>query len=389
VLAGAAYPEGIPIVPESDLDRLIAGEKVDLAVFSYSDVSHEHVMHVASRSMAAGASFCLLGPRDTYLKAEVPVVAICASRTGAGKSPVSRRVASLLSELGQRTVIVRHPMPYGDLVASRVQRFSTIEDLDKHNVTIEEREEYEPHLQAGRIVYAGVDYEAILRQAEQEADRIIWDGGNNDLPFYEPDLHIVVVDPHRADHTEHYHPGETNVRMADVIAINKVETAGPQALDAALASVRRLNPSARVIQLACPIRVENGISIKGKRVLVIEDGPTLTHGGMQFGAGWVAARQNEAAEIVDPRPYAVGSIKKVFADYPGTGAILPAMGYGSQQRDDLAETIRQTPADLVLIATPIDLRHVIEIDKPTLRVRYDVKDVGTPGLGDVVREWVG
>lgn len=389
VLAGATYPEGIPIVPESDLDRLIAGEKVDLAVFSYSDVSHEHVMHLASRSMAAGASFCLLGPRDTYLKAEVPVVAICASRTGAGKSPVSRRVASLLSELGQRTVIVRHPMPYGDLAASRVQRFSTIEDLDRHNVTIEEREEYEPHLQAGRIVYAGVDYEAILRQAEQEADRIIWDGGNNDLPFFEPDLHIVVVDPHRADHTEHYHPGETNVRMADVIAINKVETAGPQALDAALASVRKLNPSARVVQLACPIRVENGVSIKGKRVLVIEDGPTLTHGGMQFGAGWVAARQNEAAEIVDPRPYAVGSIKKVFADYPGTGAILPAMGYGSQQRDDLAETIRQTPADLVLIATPIDLRHVIEIDKPTLRVRYDVKDVGTPGLGDVVREWVG
>lgn len=387
-LAGDRYPDGIPILPESDLERLVREHSVDLVVFSYSDVSHEHVMHLGSRALAAGASFSLLGPRDTYLKAKVPVVAICASRTGAGKSPVSRRVATLLSELGEETVIVRHPMPYGDLATSRVQRFSTMDDLDEHNVTIEEREEYEPHLQAGRIVYAGVDYETILRRAEQEADRLIWDGGNNDLPFFQPDLHIVVVDPHRADHTERYHPGEANVRMADVIAINKVETAGPQALDAALESVRKLNPQARVVQLACPIRVENGTEIRGKRVLVIEDGPTLTHGGMQFGAGWVAARQHEAAEIVDPRPYAVGSIGKVYADYAETGAVLPAMGYGPGQREDLAETIRRTPADLVLIATPIDLRHIIEIEKPTLRVRYDVRDVGTPGLGDIVRGWV-
>jgi predicted GTPase len=297
-------------------------------------------------------------------------------------------VAQLLTDLGQKTVIVRHPMPYGDLAASKVQRFSSFDDLDAHDVTIEEREEYEPHIQAGRIVYAGVDYEAILRQAEKEADRIIWDGGNNDLPFYAPDLHIVVVDPHRADHTEKYHPGEANVRMADVVAINKVETAPPQALDAALESVRRLNPSARVIQLACPITMENSVTIKGKRVLVIEDGPTLTHGGMAFGAGWVAARQHEAGEIVDPRPYAVGSIKQVYRDYSETGAVLPAMGYGNEQRSDLAETIRQTPADVVLIATPIDLRRVIDIDKPTLRVRYDVRDVVRPGLEDAVREWV-
>ncbi|MDH3457853.1 MAG: cyclic 2,3-diphosphoglycerate synthase [Gemmatimonadota bacterium] len=383
-LSGDQYPDGIAIEAERDLPRIIREGKIDLAVFSYSDVSHEHVMHVASIAMAAGASFLLLGPRQTMLRAKVPVVAVCAARTGAGKSQTSRRVAGILREQGKRVVIVRHPMPYGNLVAQASQRFAVFEDLDKHGVTIEEREEYEPHLRAGSVVYAGVDYERILRQAEKEADVVIWDGGNNDLPFYTPDLWIVVVDSHRPDHAAKYHPGETNVRMADVVVINKIGTAGLENIELARETALALNPKAVVIEAASPIFVEDGSYIRGKKVLVIEDGPTLTHGEMAFGAGWVAARRYGAAEIIDPRPYAVGSITETFERYPTTGAILPAMGYGKAQTQELAETIRRVPADLVVVATPIDLRHLIEFDKPAVRVHYELQEIGHPTLADVL-----
>ena len=383
-LAGDQYPDGVPIEAERDLTRIIREGKVDLAVFSYSDVSHEHVMHVASTAMAAGANFLLLGPRQTMLRAKVPVVAVCAARTGAGKSQTSRRVAAILREQGKRVVVVRHPMPYGNLVAQAVQRFAVFEDLDKHGVTIEEREEYEPHLRAGSVTYAGVDYERILRQAEQEADVLIWDGGNNDLPFFAPDLWIVVVDPHRPDHAAKYHPGETNVRMADVVVINKIGTAGFEDVELARETALQLNPTAVVVEAASPIFVEDDSYIRGKKVLVIEDGPTLTHGEMAYGAGWVAARRHGAAEIVDPRPYAVGSIRETFERYPTTGAVLPAMGYGEAQTQELAETIQRVPADLVVVATPIDLRHLIEFDKPTVRVRYELQEIGQPTLADVL-----
>jgi predicted GTPase len=387
-LAGARYPQGIPIEAESALTRLIRDKKIDVAVFSYSDVSHDHVMHVGSQSMAAGANFLLLGPRQTMVKAKVPVVAVCAARTGAGKSQTSRRVAGILRSKGKRVVVVRHPMPYGDLARQAVQRFATFEDLDVHDVTIEEREEYEPHLSAGSIVYAGVDYERILRQAEQEADVVIWDGGNNDLPFYEPDLFIVVVDSHRPDHAARYHPGETNVRMADVVVINKIGTTSLENVETARRVTERLNPDALIVEAASPIFVQEGAYIRGKRVLVIEDGPTLTHGEMAYGAGWVAARRYGAAEIVDPRPYAVGSIRETFAKYPTTGAVLPAMGYGAAQMEELAETIRATPADLVLIATPIDLRGLIEFTTPALRVRYELQEIGEPNLDMIVGEFL-
>jgi predicted GTPase len=383
-LAGSRYGAGVPIVPESELESLIRERAVDLAVFSYSDVSHESLMHVASRAMAAGASFLLLGPRQTMLETHVPVIAVCAVRTGAGKSQTSRRIAAVLRDLGKRVVVVRHPMPYGDLAAQAVQRFAGFEDLDRHHVTIEEREEYEPHLRVGTVVYAGVDYERILRQAEQEADVVIWDGGNNDLPFYRPNLFVVVVDPHRPDHAVRYHPGETNVRRADVIVINKIGTADPDDVERARQIAAELNPKATVIDAASPIFVEDGASVRGKRVLVIEDGPTLTHGEMAYGAGWVAARRYGAREIVDPHPYAVGSIRDTFKRYPTTGAVLPAMGYGGRQIQELAATIRATPADLVLIATPIDLRHLLEIDKPSVRVRYELQEIGEPTLRDVV-----
>jgi len=375
-LAGSRYPNGIPIFAEADLERLIDEFAVDVAVFSYSDVSHEHVMHLASRALAAGADYLLLGPKHTALRSRVPVVAVCAARTGSGKSQTSRRVAGLLGNLGRRVVVVRHPMPYGDLAKQAVQRFATYDDLAAHDVTIEEREEYEPHLAAGRVVYAGVDYEAVLRRAEEEADVVIWDGGNNDLPFYAPDLHLVVVDPHRAGHAMLYHPGEANVRMADAIIINKVDTARPDQVALVWDTVTRLNPRARIIKAASPITLEDGERIRGKRVLVIEDGPTLTHGGMKFGAGWVAAEQHGAGEIVDPRPYAVGSIGDTFAEYPNTGAVLPAMGYSATQVRELAETIARVPADIVIIGTPIDLRKLIPIDKPALRVRYDLAEEG-------------
>ena len=383
-LAGANYPDGIPIEVEEDLERLIRDQKVDIAVFSYSDVSHEQVMHVGSRAMAAGADYMLLGARHTMVDSKVPVVAVCAARTGAGKSQTSRRVAELLREMGKRVVVVRHPMPYGDLTKQAVQRFADFEDLDKHEVTIEEREEYEPHLRAGSVVYAGVDYERILRQAEQEADVVIWDGGNNDMPFYTPDLLIVVVDPHRPDHAARYHPGEVNVRMADVVVINKVDTAGLDGIQTARRITTELNQDATIIEAASPIFVEDGDYIRGKRVLVIEDGPTLTHGEMSFGAGWVAARRYGAAEIVDPRAFAVGSIRDTFEKYPTTGAVLPAMGYGEKQTAELAETINKAPVDVVLIATPIDLRSLIEIDKPALRVRYELQEIGEPTLTEVL-----
>jgi len=383
-LAGARYPDGIPIEAEEELEQLIRDRAIDLAVFSYSDVSHERVMHVGSRAMAAGADFLLLGARHTMIESTVPVVAVCAARTGAGKSQTSRRVAALLRERGKRVVVVRHPMPYGDLAAQAVQRFETYEDLDKHDVTIEEREEYEPHLSAGSVVYAGVDYERILRQAEQEADVVIWDGGNNDMPFYVPDLFIVVVDPHRPDHAARYHPGEVNVRMADVIVINKVGTAGLENIETTRRVATELNGSAVIVEAASPIYVDDGAQIRDKRVLVIEDGPTLTHGEMAYGAGWVAARRYGAAEIVDPRPFAVGSIADTFEKYPTTGAVLPAMGYGEKQISELAQTIRSTTVDLVIVATPIDLRKLIKFDKPALRVRYELQEIGEPTLADLL-----
>jgi predicted GTPase len=387
-LAGKRYPNGIPIEPEDDLPKLVKDLNVDTAVFCYSDVSHEYVMHLGSTVMAAGANYLLLGPRQTMLKATVPVVAVCAARTGSGKSQTSRRVAAVLHDLGRRVVVVRHPMPYGDLVKQAVQRFESFEDLDKNDVTIEEREEYEPHLRAGRVVYAGVDYEPILREAEKEADIVIWDGGNNDLPFYQPDLHIVVVDPHRPDHAARYHPGETNVRMADVVVINKVGTALPEDVETAREIATDLNPDATIIDAASPIFVDDGERIRGKRVLVIEDGPTLTHGEMAYGAGWVAARRHGAAEIIDPRSFAVGSIRETFEAYPGTGPVLPAMGYGDEQTRELAETINNSNADLVLIATPIDLSGLIEIKKPALRVHYELQEIGEPTLRDVLERFV-
>jgi predicted GTPase len=384
-LAGARYADGIPILAEDDLERLIVELKADVVVFAYSDVSHEHVMHLGSRVLAAGADYLLLGPRHTMLRAKVPVVSICAARTGAGKSQTSRRVTAILTGWGKKVVVIRHPMPYGDLAEQAVQRFATYDDLAREDVTIEEREEYEPHLAAGRVLYAGVDYGRILAQAEQEADVIVWDGGNNDLPFYAPDLHIVVVDPHRATHSARFHPGEANVRMADVIVVNKVDTATPDDVRRTLETVQVLNPRARVIRAASPITVEGGDAIRGKKVLVVEDGPTLTHGGMSFGAGWVAAKRYGAAEIVDPRPYAVGSIAETFRKYPTTGAVLPAMGYGHEQVRELAETINRTPVDLVLVGTPIDLTRLIAMNKPALRVRYELAEQGEPTLEQVLQ----
>ncbi|MBC7260178.1 MAG: GTPase [Chloroflexi bacterium] len=387
-LAGPNYPKGIPIYPESELVNLIRDLRVNQVVFAYSDVSHEYVMHKASVALAAGADFRLMGAESTMLKASVPVVAVCAVRTGSGKSQTSRRVAGILRDMGKRVVAIRHPMPYGDLAKQACQRFATYADMDRHQCTIEEREEYEPHLDRGVIVYAGVDYERILREAEKEADVILWDGGNNDLPFYRPDLHIVVVDPHRAGHEVRYHPGETNLRMADVVVINKVDTADIANITTVRENVFQVNPRATVLEAASPIFVEAPEAIRGKRVLVIEDGPTLTHGEMAYGAGTVVARRLGAAELVDPRPYAVGSIVDTFRKYPNTGALLPAMGYGEKQVRELEETINNTPCDMVLIATPIDLRRVLTIKHPSQRVRYELQEIGQPTLKDIVEKWL-
>ncbi|MGZ3587278.1 MAG: cyclic 2,3-diphosphoglycerate synthase [Candidatus Limnocylindrales bacterium] len=378
-LAGSHYPLGIPIVGEAELDRLIHEFEVDTVVFAYSDVAHETVMHAASRALAAGADFTLLGPRRTMLPSQRPVVAIGAVRTGSGKSQTTRAVGSLLEAAGLKAVVVRHPMPYGDLVAQRVQRYETYADLDRYDTTIEEREEYEPHLDAGRIVYAGVDYAEILRHAETEADVILWDGGNNDFPFYRPDLFLVVADPLRPGHELRYHPGETNLRMADAVIINKIDSAEPAAVKQVEQTIHALNPHAAILTARSALALEGG-EIAGKRVVVVEDGPTLTHGGMTFGAGVVAARRFGAAELVDPRPYAVGSIKAVLDAYPALEPLVPAMGYGAQQTAELAATLDATPADIVLAATPIDLTRVMQLQKPVVRVRYELEQVGGTSL---------
>lgn len=384
-LAGKLYPKGIPIFPESDLIRLIKELAVDQVIFAYSDVPHEYVMHKASTVLAAGADFRLMGTRDTQIKSTKPVISVCAVRTGSGKSQTTRRVSLILRDMGYKVAAIRHPMPYGDLVKQKVQRFATYADLDKHECTIEEREEYEPHLDNGVIVYAGVDYEAILRQAEQEVDVILWDGGNNDFPFYVSDLQIVVADPHRPGHEKAYHPGETNVRAADVFVINKVDTANTEAVLKVRAALHEMNPNAIVIEGASPLFVDNPDAIRGKRVLVIEDGPTLTHGEMAYGAGWVAARRFGADEIVDPRPFAVGSIKATYEKYPSTGPILPAMGYGGAMVKDLEKTIEKADVDLVISATPIDLTRVLKVKKPMQRVRYELQEIGQPTLTDILK----
>ena len=386
-LAGDLYPDGIPIVAEDELEAVIAQHEVDEVVFSYSDVTHEHVMHVGSRALAAGASYRLLSPRETMLSSSKPAVAVCAVRTGSGKSQTTRYVAGLLRRAGRRVAVLRHPMPYGDLEKQAVQRFERYEDLEAADATIEEREEYEPHLREGNLVFAGIDYAAILAAAEQEADVILWDGGNNDTPFIKPNLHIVVVDPHRPGHELRYHPGETNLRMADVCIVNKVDSAPQAGVDSVLQSIRATNPLAHVIRAASPFTVEeNGLEIEGKRVLAVEDGPTLTHGEMTYGAAVLAAKQGGAGALVDPRPFAVGSIAKTFEDYPGIGPLLPAMGYGREQMEDLRETIELSDADLVLIGTPIDLRRLIELDKPALRVTYRLQELDEPGLAEILQE---
>ena len=386
-LAGKLYPKGIPIHAESELDALIAAHKVDDVHLAYSDLPHEYVMNKASQVQAAGANFVLLGPADTMIKSRKPVVSVCAVRTGSGKSQTSRRVAEILQKKGRKVAAIRHPMPYGDLVKQKVQRFADYADLDRHECTIEEREEYEPHIDKGIIVYAGVDYGAILRQAEKEADVILWDGGNNDFPFYKSDLEIVVADPHRAGHELSFYPGETNFRRAKVIVVNKMDTAKREDIDLVLANAKAVNPKAVIIRANSPTIVKDGGRITGKRVLVIEDGPTLTHGGMKYGAGIVAARKYGAAEIIDPRPFAVGSIKKTFEKYDHLDVVLPAMGYGDRQTRELAKTIEAIDCDLVVSATPIDITRVIKVSKPILRVGYELEEIGAPTLKDVLKKF--
>ena len=388
-LAGDLYPAGIPILPEAQLESLIKKEKIDQVIFAYSDVPHDYVMHKAALVNAAGADFRLMGTKETQIKSTKPVVGICAVRTGSGKSQTTRRVSMILREMGYTVAAIRHPMPYGDLVKQKVQRFADYSDLDKHECTIEEREEYEPHLDNGVIVYAGVDYEAILREAEKEVDIVLWDGGNNDFPFYVTDMLIVVADPHRAGHELRYYPGETNVRMADVFVINKVDTANADDVITVRDNLHDLNPDAVVIEGASPLFVDDPQAIRGKRVLVVEDGPTLTHGEMAYGAGFVAARRFGAGEIVDPRPYAVGSIKATYEKYPSTGKILPAMGYGDEMTHDLEETINAADVDLVISGTPIDLTRIIKINKPIQRVRYELQEIGEPTLKTLMQEKFG
>lgn len=386
VLAGPNYPEGIPIFDESELVELIKKYKIDEVVFAYSDVSHEYVMSKASTVMAAGADFRLMGPASTMLESNVPIVSVCAVRTGVGKSQTTRRVAQILKDMGKRVVIVRHPMPYGDLTQQICQRFATYEDLDINNCTIEEREEYEPHIAKGFVVYAGIDYLEILTRAEEEADVILWDGGNNDIPFFKPDLHITLVDPHRPGNELSYHPGETNLRMADVVVINKIETSQPENVEKVRKSVHYANPQAIIVEAASPIFVEDHQLIRDKRVLVIEDGPTLTHGNMAYGAGAIAAKKYGAAELIDPRPYAVGDILEVFKNYNQITNILPAMGYGKKQIQELQQTIENTNADVVIIGTPIDLRRVLSISSPSLRIRYELQEIGEPNLEQLIKE---
>jgi predicted GTPase len=385
-LAGEYYPQGIPIYPETELVSLIKKLDIEDVYFAYSDVRHTYVMDKASEVMAAGANFILLGPRDTMIKSSKPVVSVCAVRTGSGKSQTTRRVSQILIGMGKKVAAVRHPMPYGDLVAQKVQKFVTKADLLKHKCTIEEMEEYEPHIENGVIVFAGVDYGAILREAEKVADIILWDGGNNDFPFYKSDLEIVVADPHRAGHEREYYPGEVNFRRADVIVINKIDTADLENILEVRENIRELNPNAIVVDAASPLQVKDGDKIRGKRVLVIEDGPTLTHGEMQYGAGVMAAEKYGAAELVDPREYAVGTIAETFKKYPDIGVLLPAMGYGAKQIKDLEATINKVPCDLIIIATPIDLGRIIKFKKPTVRVGYELQEIGKPTLEDILKK---
>jgi len=385
-LCGSNYPEGIPIHAEEELPDLIKKHNADEVVFAYSDVPHAYVMHKASWVMSMGPDFTLMGPKTTMVKSTKPVISICAVRTGSGKSQTTRRVSEILIEAGKKVVAIRHPMPYGDLAEQKVQRFKTIEDLKKHKCTIEEMEEYEPHIVRGVTVYAGVDYEAIVREAEKEADVILWDGGNNDLPFYVSDLEIVVADPHRPGHELSYHPGETNIRRANIVVINKMDTADAKSVQAVKQNIKNVNPTAVIVDADSPVSVDNPSAIKGKRVLVVEDGPTLTHGEMKYGAGFVAAQKFGAKEIVDPRPFVVGEIAATFKKYPNIGTILPAMGYGNKQIEDLEKTINKSDVDLVVIATPIDLGRLIKINKPSVRVGYELKERGEPTLKTLLKE---
>jgi predicted GTPase len=387
-LAGRLYPAGIPIVAEDELYGIIEGRQVDVVVFAYSDVPHSYVMHKGSGVIAAGADYWLMCARSTWIASEKPLIAVCAVRTGCGKSQTTRRVCDLLEAAGKKTVVIRHPMPYGDLAKQAVQRFAAYEDLDLNECTIEEREEYEPHIDKGRIVYAGVDYEAILRQAEKEADVVVWDGGNNDLPFYKPDLLIVVVDPHRPGDELAYHPGEANFRMADVIVINKVDTASPENIEIVRKNIAETNPDATVIEAESPISVDNPDAIKGKKVLVVEDGPTLTHGNMKYGAGMVAAKRHGAAGFIDPHSFAVGEIKETLLKYPHVKNLIPAMGYGEGQVRDLEATIRASGAEVVVSGTPTDLKKIIKIDIPMVRVTYDLREKGKPDLGSVIEDFL-
>ena len=386
-LAGDLYPNGIPILDENKMEEIIRDQQVDVVVFSYSDITHAAVMHLASRTVAAGADFWLLGVARTQLVAKVPVISVCAVRTGCGKSPVSRRIASELRSMGWNPVVVRHPMPYGDLAAQRAQRYASLADLDRYECTIEEREEYEPHIIEGTTVYAGVDYDEILRQAEREGDVILWDGGNNDTSFYRPDLDIVVLDPHRPGHELGYYPGEVNFRTAHVLIINKVDTADPDGVKTVRRNIALHNPKAKVIETASKVTIADPEAIRGKNVLVVEDGPTLTHGEMPYGAGVVVANRYNAASLVDPRPFAVGSIEKTFEKFPHLWRVLPAMGYSDRQRHELEETIKRVPCDLVIVATPIDLARTIMLDKPSVRVRYEIQEIGRPAITQMLKEF--
>ena len=385
-LSGQLYPDGIPIFPEDDLPDLINKYNADEVILAYSDLPHQYVMERASIVLAAGADFKLMGPKNTMLKAKVPVVSVCATRTGSGKSQTTRKVAQILKNMGKKVAVIRHPMPYGDLRKQIWQRYETYNDLNSYHCTIEEREEYEPHIDMGNIVYAGVDYGEILKQAEKEADFIVWDGGNNDIPFYWPDLHIVVTDPHRVGHEKTYYPGAVNLRMADIAVINKIDTANSENISQLRKNIFELSPKAILVEAASPIKVDNPEIIRGKRVLVIEDGPTLTHGEMQFGAGVVAAQKYGAREIIDPRPFAVGSIKDTYQKYPLIGTLLPAMGYGEKQIKELETTINNSDAEIIIIGTPIDLSRVMKVNKKYVRVQYELQEIGKPDLMELLQK---
>jgi len=385
-LSGPLYPEGIPIYLEEDLPNLIKKNEIDQVILAYSDLPYQYVMDKASIVLASGADFRLMGPKNTMLKSKIPVVSICAVRTGCGKSQTTRKVSEILKEMGYKIAVIRHPMPYGDLREQIWQRYETYADLDRYNCTIEEREEYEPHIDRGNILYAGVDYQEILKRAEEEADIILWDGGNNDIPFYQPDLHIVVTDPHRAGHEMTYYPGEANLRMADVVVINKIDTAAPDKINLLRENIHILAPNAIVVDAASPLTVDHPELIRGKKVLVVEDGPTLTHGEMKYGAGVVAAQKYGAKEIVDPRPYAIGTIKDTYKKYPGVGTLLPAMGYGKKQIQELENTINAVDCDIVIIGTPIDLSRIVKINKKSIRVKYDLQEIGRPNLEEVLSQ---